>query len=270
MFLGEVSVVGSESLEIMPGIVIPGPFPVVYLRMSKTLIFADAHLGFEEEMASHGLFLPRIQKKKILGILENVLNTVDVEWIIVAGDIKHQFGRLGRIERRELSEVLEFLSQRVPKITIVRGNHDNYLPLVLRKYKDVELVENHTMVGDVLILHGHKDVLPENINQYKLVIMGHEHPSLGLRDKLGYLIKYPCFLYTKLRNSNTRILVLPAIGAYQTGTTVSLESSAYLSPIMRSKVILEESKPIVYDSELGLLEFPKLGTLFEVLSETVT
>jgi len=262
--------VGSESLEIMPGIVIPGPFPVVYLRRSKTLIFADAHLGFEEEMAGHGLFLPRIQKKKLLEILENVLSIVDVEWVIVAGDVKHQFSQLGRIERRELSEVLDFLSQRVSKVTIIRGNHDNYLPLILRGYENVKLVEDYTVIDEVLVLHGHKDVLPEDIGQYKLVVMGHEHPSLGLRDKLGYLIKYPCFLYTRLKDTNTKVLVLPATGAYQTGTTVSLEPSAYLSPIMRSRVALEESKPIVYDSELGLLEFPKLGMLFEILSETVT
>ncbi len=257
-------------MEILPGVVIPGSFPLVYLRESKVLVFADAHLGFEEEMASHGLFLPRIQKKKLLEILESVLSIVDVEWVVVAGDIKHQFGQLGRIERKELSEVLNFLSQHVSRVTIVRGNHDNYLPLVLRRYENVKLVEDYTVIDDILVLHGHKDVLPENIDQYKLVVMGHEHPSLGLRDKLGYLIKYPCFLYTKLRNSGTRVLVLPATGAYQTGTTVGLEPSAYLSPIMRNRVVLEESKPIVYDSELGLLEFPKLETLFEVLSETVT
>ena len=261
---------GSETLELMPGIMIPGPFPVVYLKNSRALVFADAHLGFEEEMAAHGLFLPRIQKKKLLEVLETVLGTVDVEWIVIAGDIKHQFGQLGRVERRELFDVLDFLSSRVNRVTIVRGNHDNYLPLVLRRYSNVELVEDYLVVGEeVLVLHGHKDVLPSNTGNYKLIIMGHEHPSLGLRDKLGYLIKYPCFLYTQLKNSETKLLVLPAIGAYQTGTSVSLEPSAYLSPIMRNKVLLNESKPIVYDSELGLLEFPKLETLFNVLSETV-
>lgn len=261
---------GSESLEILPGIVIPGPFPVLYLRNSKTLVFADAHLGFEEEMASHGLFLPRIQKRKLLEILENVLSIIDVEHVIIAGDIKHQFSQLGRLERKEISEVLDFLLQHVLFVKIVRGNHDNYLPLILRNYDNIELVEEYAIVDDVLILHGHKDVIPGNINQYKLIVMGHEHPSLGLRDKLGYLIKYPCFLYTRLRDSSTRVLVLPAIGAYQTGTTVSSEPSSYLSPIMRNRVMLEESKPIVYDSELGLLEFPKLEALLEVLSETVT
>ncbi len=254
----------------MSGVVIPGPFPVVYLRGSRTLVFADAHLGFEEEMASHGLFLPRIQKKKLLEVLEGVFGLVDVEQVIVAGDIKHQFGQLGRVERRELYEVFDYLSKRVVKVIVVRGNHDNYLPLVLRKYENIELVEDYVGLNDILVLHGHKDTLPKDIGRYRLIVMGHEHPSLGLRDKLGYLIKYPCFLYGKLKDTTTGVLVLPAVGAYQTGTSVSLEPSAYLSPIMRNRVLLEESKPIVYDSELGLLEFPKLGTLFEVLNETVT
>ena len=261
---------GLEELEVVPGVLIPGPFPVVYIRNSKTLVFADAHLGFEEEMASHGLFLPRIQKKKLLEILEKVFSIVDIEQIVIAGDLKHQFGQLGRIERRELFDVLDFLSQRVSRVTIVRGNHDNYLPLVLRRYSNVNLIEDYVVVEDILILHGHRDVLPEDTSSYKLIIMGHEHPSLGLRDKLGYLIKYPCFLHTRLKDTNTSLLILPAIGAYQTGTSISLEPSAYLSPIMRNKVVLGESKPIVYDSELGLLEFPKLETLFEVLNETVT
>ncbi len=248
-------------------VAIPGPLPVLYIEHRRTLIFADAHLGFEEEMAKHGLFLPRVQKKNLIKILDNILTELNVSEIVVAGDIKHQFGQLGRIEARELRELFDSLKDKIDRLVIVRGNHDNFLPLVTRKYDFVHLVDDYYLIEDILIVHGHKKLsLPEDKN-IRLVVMGHEHPSLGLRDKLGYLIKYPCFLRAPLRYQGVEAIVLPAIGVYQTGTTITLDRSSYLSPIIKEDVLLEEAKPIVFDEELGVLEFPELKTLFKSFNE---
>ncbi len=248
-------------------VVIPGPLPLLYIEHKRILVFADAHLGFEEEMAKHGLFLPRVQKKNLIKTLSNALTELKVSEIVVAGDIKHQFGQLGRIEARELRELFDFLKDKIDRLVIVRGNHDNFLPLVTKKYDYIHLVEDYYLIEDILVVHGHKKLsLPEN-KDIRLIVMGHEHPSLGLRDKLGYLIKYPCFLRAPLRYQSIEVIVLPAIGVYQTGTTITLDESSYLSPIIREEVVLEEAKPIVFDEELGVLEFPELKVLFESFNE---
>lgn len=260
-----------DEIKITEDVVIPGPRPVVYIKSEKILVFADAHLGFEEEMAKHGLFLPRVQKKKLLDLLNNIFNELYVKEIVVAGDIKHQFGQLGRIEARELREVFDYLIKHVERMIIVRGNHDNFLPLITKRYENIRLVDDYYMVKDIMIIHGHKKLVLPKEKQVRLVIMGHEHPSLGLRDKLGYLIKYPCFLRVPLKEpGNIEVLILPATGVYQTGTSITLDPNAYLSPVVREKAILEEAKPIVFDEELGLLEFPELRILFSSLDEMIT
>lgn len=255
------------------GVVIPGPYPVLYLEKRRTLIFADAHLGFEEEMARHGLFLPRVQKRKLIELLDKVLDELKVNKIVIAGDVKHQFGQLGRIEARELHELFNHLTTRVEEVIIVRGNHDNFLPLITRKYENVKLVDDYYIVDKIMIIHGHKELTltQDQEAEIELIVMGHEHPSLGLRDRLGYLIKYPCFLKVPLRSrEGVEVLVLPATGVYQTGTTITLERASYLSPIIREEVVLEKAKPIVFDEELGLLEFPELESLFRSLDEMIT
>lgn len=259
-----------DKIKIIENVVIPGPKPIVYIESEKILVFADAHLGFEEEMAKHGLFLPRVQKKKLLDLLNNIFNELCVKEIIVAGDIKHQFGQLGRIEARELREVFDYLIKHVEKIIIVRGNHDNFLPLITRRYENIRLVDDYHIIRDIMIIHGHKKLVLPKEKQIRLIIMGHEHPSLGLRDKLGYLIKYPCFLRVPLKEpSDIEVLVLPATGVYQTGTSITLDPNAYLSPVIRENAVLEEAKPIVFDEELGLLEFPELRILFNSLDEMI-
>lgn len=246
--------------EILNGIEVVNELPVIYLRKYKAVVLADTHIGFEEEMADKGVFIPRFQKKRLLGIIDEVTNAVDADTLVIAGDFKHKFDGLGRIERIELSEVLKYALSRFNKLIVVRGNHDNYLPLLTRKYR-FEVVE-YLLVGNILIIHGHNE-LPTNIKA-EIVIMGHEHPTITLRDSLGSIGRFQCFLVGDLINSS-KLITLPAVGAYQTGSRVTLDKSTYLSPILRDYVVLGDLKPIVVDEDVGILELPPIKEIYDFI-----
>ena len=249
-------------LEIEVGLEVIGDLPLLYLRQYRTILAADLHLGFEEEASEQGYYIPRVQYLRAIQLLSTALDLVDADRIVFAGDVKHCFSRLLRSEREEVSKLLSNLQQKGVEVVIVRGNHDNFLPIVARKY-GVPILDEYRL-GSILIIHGHRK--PENIDdKIKVIIMGHEHPSIRIKDKLGFITRLPCFL--KAPYKGKILIVLPAIGVYQTGTTVSLSPSTYLSPLLREGVDLRKVKPYVLAEEVGVLEFPELGVLNELLEE---
>ncbi|MEM1748046.1 MAG: metallophosphoesterase, partial [Sulfolobales archaeon] len=120
--------------ELVSGVDVVNELPVIYLRKYRMVLLADTHIGFEEEMAEKGVYIPRFQKKKLMNILEEVFNSVDVKVLTIVGDFKHKFNELGRIERIELNEVIKYVLSRVEEFIVVRGNHDNYLSVLTRRY----------------------------------------------------------------------------------------------------------------------------------------
>ncbi|ABM80143.1 metallophosphoesterase [Hyperthermus butylicus] len=253
-------------LEIAPGVEVVGDLPAVYVRRLNALVVADLHLGFEEEAARQGYFIPRVQLLRSLDVVRRGLNETGAEWVIFAGDVKHSFSRLLPSEREELSRLFQFLrEERRVRVTVVRGNHDNYLPIVAERY-GVEVVKELYQDG-ILVVHGHRKPEGDYPGRVEVVIMGHEHPSLRLRDRLGFIAKLPAFLVAPYPRLQAALVVLPAVGQYQTGTSVTLSPDTYLSPILREEVDLRKVKPYVLAEELGVLEFPELELLEDLLAE---
>ncbi|MEM2206265.1 MAG: metallophosphoesterase [Sulfolobales archaeon] len=245
--------------ELVSGVDVVNELPVIYLRKYRMVLLADTHIGFEEEMAEKGVYIPRFQKKKLMNILEEVFNSVDVKVLTIVGDFKHKFNELGRIERIELNEVIKYVLSRVEEFIVVRGNHDNYLSVLTRKYNFT--LTDKLSIGDFLIVHGHNK-LPEDVHA-KYVVIGHEHPAITLRDSLGSIGRFQCFLVGELFNG-LQLITLPAVGAYQTGSKVTLDRNTYLSPILKEQTSLENLRPVVVDEEVGILELPALKDLYDI------
>ncbi len=259
---------GSVRLELAPGLEVVDELPLVYSRKHKALILADVHIGYEEEVSMRGGFIPRFQLRNAMRIVEEALSRVSADAIVFAGDVKHLFNTLGRLERLELVELLTHVKRRVGKIVVVRGNHDNFLPRV-RRQVEFEIVDSYLM-PPYLVVHGHKPLGGGSLSQqWDYLVMGHEHPSIALRDPLGVVGKFSCFLVGRIPTLGKGVLVLPAVGAYQTGSRVSLSRDTYLSPIIKELVDVETLRPIVIGSDVGVLEFPELRELYDVIAPAV-
>ena len=247
-------------ISLIDDIYIDEDLPVVYIKRLNSIVLADVHIGYEEEMASKGIFIPKVQKKRFLNIINRSIDIFKTNKIIINGDLKHSFSKLTRQEKTELTEIFQELKERGINTVVIKGNHDNYISLITEKFDNVDLVDSIS-IDNLVIFHGHTNI---QLEENKIYIIGHEHPRLGLRDKLGFSRKLPCFLLAPLKN-NSKALVLPAIGIYQAGNDISLNHSNYMSPLMREFSILEKAKPFVIIEKEGIMEFPELYLLKDII-----
>ncbi len=194
------------------------------LEIEDYIIISDLHLGYESSLNAAGLMIPRFQYKKILQRLTEILSKTNARKIIVNGDLKHEFGKISKQEFKEIEDFINFLKEEFEEIILIKGNHDNFTRFIaenngLNVY-DYYSVENH------LILHG--DKIPENPIKEDTIIIGHEHPSIGLRS--GERIeKIKCFLKGKWNSKN--IIIMPSFNFISEGSDILQEKA--ISPFLK-------------------------------------
>ncbi len=201
--------------------------PVAYIRPIRALVMADLHLGYEAVMAKRGMLLPQANLRAILSSIDNATKVKEVSTVIVNGDIKNDFSTVDQAEFNELYDFCNHVKALGLKIVLIKGNHDNFV----ERYRDAFKFEVHAQeakIGGFFFFHGEE--MPSSSG--KLMVMGHEHPAIGVYDAAGRLEKLKCFLYGKYRGSN--LLVLPAMNYFSSGTAVNIEPKGnLLSPLLK-------------------------------------
>jgi len=202
----------------------------LYISSADALIVSDFHIGYEEMMTSRGTLIPRFQFVDILKRLDGILAQIKkpLKHIIINGDLKHEFGSISVQEWRELLKLFDYLALKTEHIVIVKGNHDVKLEPIARK-RTISIVDNFK-IGDILITHGDAIDADALDKKMKTVIIGHEHPALGLRDKNRYE-KFKCFLMGTWKRKT--LIVQPSFNPLVEGTDVRRENilSPYISSI---------------------------------------
>lgn len=142
------------------------------------------HLGYEGVIAEEeGLFIPKVQFGKEISMLERIVSSQRARRILVNGDIKHEFSETSYHETREVSDLLFFLENNFEEIVLVKGNHDNFIGRITSRHR-VRLCDEFE-TGRFYFLHGHKTPTDFAKKRGEIVIIGHEHAAIALRDKLG-------------------------------------------------------------------------------------
>lgn len=199
------------------------------LYFDNQMAFSDFHLGYEESMNKQGILMPRVQFNAILERLEKIFNALGdrrLSKIIINGDLKHEFGAISQEEWRNTLKLLDYLLSKCPDIIIVRGNHDTMLGPIAAK-RGIRTVGHHIM-GNMLFMHG--DKLPGRTLMAKadIVIIGHEHPAVSIRDCARTEL-YKCFL--KGKYNGKMVIAMPSFNLINEGTDVLRES--LLSPFLK-------------------------------------
>lgn len=221
----------------------------------NVLVVADMHLGYEAALELEGLSIPRVQTRKIEQYLLRTIDAVQPSKVVVAGDLKHNFSRNLTQEWQDIARFVGALKGRV-SLEVVKGNHDNYLGVILSKFGIP--FRREVQHSGVRIVHGHEGVLTD-----APTVMGHIHPSIRLKDSVGASLKDPCFLFDPTRN----VLVLPALSLVSPGTDVASEDwPDDISPMLAGTG-LSGFVPIAFSGEKAL-EFPTVGELRRIHSAT--
>lgn len=268
-----------ESVTIFEKFQVVGSYPALYIDSLDAVVISDLHLGLESLMAKAGTYMPKVQLEEVKEDLEAIVSEVEPEKLIVCGDIKHEFSSTTYGEREEVQDFIDFLSGLVEEILLVKGNHDNYLIYYVEDYDNVQL-EDYYVLDDILFMHGHEIFEDLETIDTNYVLIGHEHPSLALKDKVGVTEKIHCFLYGEMTEtgfssddsrsstgevrSGRRLIVLPAFSGLAEGTPMNRVKNRdpdILSPVLKKKIDVKTMKAIGVDKEAGVFRFPEVGKI---------
>lgn len=233
-------------------------FPLLYHPELDLLVVSDIHLGLEGTMTADGNYVPKFQLDELLDDLQEAQKLTEATRILVNGDLKNEFSTSRFTERNEIKNFLDFLEENFNETIIIEGNHDAFVDSTANKY-DLNVKKYHLEKG-VLFTHGHISIDELDLEEeFETVVIGHEHPALGLEDDIGVKEKIPCFLYGKLKDDHN-IVVLPAFAKVSRGNDINYTpQSELLSPILRNRVKFGELKALGVSREGGLFEFPEIG-----------
>jgi putative SbcD/Mre11-related phosphoesterase len=241
---------------------------VKYIFIGKTLFFpkekivaiGDLHLGYEESLKARGIEIPIQQFKEATHELEKTLKHIKatqgkIEKIIFLGDIKHGFNQL-YTEKKYLHELLKILRNYVEnenRIIFIKGNHE--------KNEKNEKFLDFYIEKDIAFTHGHKDFLELYDKKINLIIIGHLHPTITLRDKMKIKKeKYKCFFIGEYKKK--KVIILPSFLSITEGI-----SAEEFSENERDFSIIPQKELLKFEvfacQELGVkaLDFGKLSSL---------
>lgn len=225
------------------------------LLIGDYIIISDLHLGYEYALNAGGLMVPRFQYKKIIQRLGEIILHSNARKIIINGDLKHEFSKISPQEWKEVKEFIDFLKEHFEEIILIKGNHDNLTKFIAEK-NSLNVYENSS-VENFFITHGDKK--PQNIDEIKedVIIIGHEHPSIGLRS--GERVeKVKCYLKGEINGK--KIIVMPSFNFITEGSDVLQQKT--ISPFLKDVSL---SNFEVYGIEnFEVLNFGKLKNLLQL------
>lgn len=240
----------------------------LYLPEAQVLAVADVHLGLEETLHEEGAFVPRGHLRAILERLERIVSVVlrrgKLERVIVNGDLRHRFGPWTRRSWREAQELLDHLQGIASEIVLIEGNHDEgSLSSLGEGRAGVRVCRGYELNG-LWFVHGDQAPGPEGIPEdVEAVIIGHEHPAVGLRDPVtGRVETFKCFLVGEYQGR--ALVVQPALNPWTTGSDLLREEP--LSPLL-AEGVWEGCRVYPVGDDGQVLSF---GPLRQILEATTT
>jgi putative SbcD/Mre11-related phosphoesterase len=216
-------------LELEPGVWLDAD-RAVWLEEWRTLAVADLHLGYAWAHRAEGQLLPVDTREDSTERLLKLLERYPAQEVVLLGDIVHR-----AVDVPALHTELRWLALTVgerARLRLIGGNHDRALAATLATAGIVLEVDASATVGPHLLLHG--DERDEAAAERRLleraaaggrVILGHEHPAIGISDGVASHVKCPCFV------AGTNFLVLPAFSRWAAGGDI--RSYRFMSPYAR-------------------------------------
>ena len=239
----------SEDTELIDGL------PVAHIKSLDAIVCTDLHLGYEGVMAKKGIFIPKVNLKYILEMLDRALKKTGAGNIIVNGDIKNEFSTVDVEEFNELYEFIGFAKERKVKLVLIKGNHDNFVERYREPF-NLKVYSQEAKLGSYLFFHGEE--LPGTTKDVEMLVMGHEHPAIVIYDSIDRKVKLNCFLYGYYKRK--RILVMPALNYFAGGTGVNTEPRENLLAPIFKEIKVDDMKAIVIGHG-ETIDFGEVGEL---------
>ncbi|RLF23992.1 MAG: hypothetical protein DRN15_04600 [Thermoprotei archaeon] len=242
------------------------------------LVIADLHIGYEATLGDKGINLPSQVRRLLMNITALIIE-YQPDRLILLGDIKHQVPGITELEVKDVPFFFkELLKMNLRQILIVPGNHDGRINeiiprddrLLIAPSRGIMLEDGNLSLG---LLHGHTWPSIDLLNA-DILVMGHTHPVIELRDSLGYRYLEPVWVkapivkeklieaYSKRKEeveeiSLRSVIVMPAFNRLLGGNVLNRADTPrpLLGPLPESGAL------DIGCSEVFLLDGTYLGTL---------
>jgi hypothetical protein len=152
---------------------------ILWSNGPSSLVIADLHLGFENELLHRKGVAFSAQHPIILKRIETLVEKHDVEKLYIIGDVKHTLGADCQYNWEFIPEFLSAL-QNLVELYVIPGNHDGDLEALMprsTKLEDVRGVIIKEPTTSVSLFHGHAWPSSEVLSA-KILIIGHNHPTI--------------------------------------------------------------------------------------------
>ncbi len=226
-------------MEIIKGIEVHGA--ALFIRPMNAVVISDVHIGIEESLVDKGIMVPKSHYTKIKKAIDSTIRATKPEMIIINGDLKHEFGKISRQEWKETLGFISFLSERVKRIVLIRGNHDNVLKPVISK-KGLDIADYYyDKKTRIFFCHGDRIIDNKDFRESKTIIAGHEHPAITIQGRLRNE-SYKCFLSGKCMGKT--IIIMPSLNPLVEGKNIVYEDAIgpFLKRMHNYRVVVVENQ----------------------------
>jgi hypothetical protein len=193
------------------------------MLVGNYLVVADLHIGYAKTLEERGYNIPN-QMKAFLKSIKELKQQSGAENLVILGDVKHNIPRIALQEKYDIPDFFYELAEVFRKVVVIKGNHDGQIELMIHP-KNVELKKEFLLDGFGFI-HGHSYPSTEFMKKCRVLIMGHIHPVFKVKDALGELHIYPCWIISSLKKSKLKkyketsvekVIVVPVFNPLFTG-----------------------------------------------------
>lgn len=222
-------------------------------QKEQAIVLGDIHLGYENEgKHAAGAVISQQLERDLYSSLDEVFDKVGkVNLIILLGDLKHGFSRMGEQERHALVNLFDYLEKKGKRIVVLKGNHDNYLENITSGRK-IE-VKEYFIWHEYCFVHGDQEFEEMHEKNVKYWIMGHLHPAISIREGIK-VERYKCFLIGVYKKKN--VVILPSFISSHEGVDI-LSSKSNLA----WEFNLQKFEVKVVGEGLEVLTFGKVSKL---------
>lgn len=232
------------------------------VKIGDNLIITDLHLGIEYEFYRNGINIPS-QTNIIANKIKNITKLTHSNCLIILGDIKHQVPGMSYQEMKEIPRFFDELSRELDIICII-GNHDSGLKKLVPNGIKIYPSKGFLM-DEVYLLHGNSWP-SKTFLKAKYILMGHNHPIIEFRDRMGYRWSERVWIHTTftisknlkrkiktIPKSMPKVIILPAFNEFAGGVSIT-EQKGFMGPIAKFLNYRHSKLYLLDGTYLGIIE----------------
>jgi putative SbcD/Mre11-related phosphoesterase len=164
------------------------------LKIGKSLMVADLHIGIEYKYRREGIAMPS-QSGRLIQRLESLVRKTRAKRLVILGDVKDKVPGTSFQEEREIPAFFRRLLE-VVEVEVTPGNHDAGIEGLLPRGVRLHPVSGF-MLDKAWLCHGH--AWPDRaFLEAEHVVIGHQHAGIEFRDRLGYRWGEPVWIRAEL------------------------------------------------------------------------